>query len=172
MFGQSYPKPDLSDLPPESVLEVGELWARGRAAGVSARWGCAILAGVLRARALLIYPIIEPWDLTGSYPGFERSGLPVVWPYVQTIEGGPIRVQPMVARGAGLAALISMVSREGFELSADRRVLRFPDPLAAAVAIRAQIRSASRDRRRSDKNDAWSAGSHGTLRQVIMPAAQ
>ncbi len=140
MFSQSSPEPDLRELPPESVFEIGELWSCSRGGGVAARWGCGIMAGVLRARALVIYPIIDPWDLTGSYPGFARTGAPVVWPFAQTIDARPIRVQPMVARDRGLAAMISMGSRGGFELSANQRVVRFADPMLAALGIRAAMR--------------------------------
>jgi hypothetical protein len=150
MFGQSYPEPDLRYLPPKSVFEVGELWSCSRSGGVAARWGCGIMAGALGARALVIYPIIDPWDLTGSYPGFERAGAPVVWPFAQTIDGRPILVQPMVARDRGLEAMISMVSRGGFELSADQRVVRFADPMLAALGIRTAMRRA--------KGELWTAG--------------
>jgi hypothetical protein len=36
-FSQSYPKPDLSHLPPERVLECGELWATTAGAARLAR---------------------------------------------------------------------------------------------------------------------------------------
>ncbi len=140
MFGQSYPDPDLRDLPPETVFEIGELWSCSRNGGVAARWGCGIMAGVLGARALLIYPIIDPWDLTGSYPGFARAGAPVVWPFAQTLDGRPILVQPMVSRERGLEAMVSMVSRRGFEISADQRVVRFADPMLAGLGIHAALR--------------------------------
>jgi hypothetical protein len=140
MFGQSYPKPDLTDLPPEAVFEVGELWSCSPGAGVSARWGCGILAGLLRAQALLIYPITDPWDLTGAYPGFDKVGEPILWPFAQTAAGLGILVQPMVARGTGLSAMVSMVSRGGFTASEDNQVLQFADPLPAAMGIRAAMR--------------------------------
>ena len=95
------------------VFEVGELWSCSPGAGVSARWGCGILAGLLNAQAILIYPIIAPWDLTGAYPGFAKVGVPVLWPFAQTSDGGGILVQPMVSQDSGLEAMISMVSRGG-----------------------------------------------------------
>jgi hypothetical protein len=145
MFGQSYPKPDLTDLPPEAVFEVGELWSCTPGAGVSARWGCGILAGLQRAQALLIYPITDPWDLTGAYPGFSKIGQPILWPFAQTTEGEGILVQPMVSRGASLEAMVSMVSRGGFEASAGNQVVQFPNPLGEALGIRAAMRRARRD---------------------------
>jgi len=50
MFPQTCPRPDLSHLPPRSVLEVSELWSRAIGAGALARCGAAILAGLLDAR--------------------------------------------------------------------------------------------------------------------------
>jgi hypothetical protein len=140
MFSQSYPKPDLTHLPPEAVFEVGELWSCSPGAGVSARWGCGILAGLLAAQAILIYPIIAPWDLTGAYPGFAKVGVPVLWPFAQTSDGGGILVQPMVSQDSGLEAMISMVSRGGVEVSDDHRVLRFTNPLPEAMGIREAMR--------------------------------
>jgi hypothetical protein len=143
-FGQSYPRPDLTHLPPHAVFEVGELWSCSPGAGVSARWGCGILAGLRDAQALLIYPIIAPWDLTGSYPGFERVGTPILWPFAQTTDGHGILVQPMVVQGVGLSAMVAMVAREGFEASEDHHLLRFGNPLAAAMGIREAMRRARR----------------------------
>lgn len=147
-FGQSYPKPDLTHLPPQTVFEVGELWSSSPGAGVAARWGCGLLVGLRHAHALLIYPIIEPWDLTGSYPGFEKVGTPILWPFAETIEGDAVRVQPMVAQGTSLDEIISMVSRGGFEASDAHRVIRFPDPLRTAIDIREGIRQVRRDESR------------------------
>jgi len=76
MFSQSYPKPDLTHLPPESVFECGELWAVAAGAGRLIRHGGAIIANELGARALLVYPILKPWNLSHGYPGFERIGEP------------------------------------------------------------------------------------------------
>jgi len=50
MFPQTCPRPDLSHLPPRSVLEVSELWSRAIGAGALARAGAAILAGLLTLR--------------------------------------------------------------------------------------------------------------------------
>ncbi len=50
----------------------------------------------------------------------------------------------MVSRGAGLGAMVSMVTRSGFEASADNRVVQFPNPLPAAMGIREAMRRARR----------------------------
>ena len=43
MFPQTCPRPDLSHLPPRSVIEVSELWSRAIGAGALARAGAAML---------------------------------------------------------------------------------------------------------------------------------
>ena len=144
VFGQSYPKPDLTHLPPETVFEVGELWSRSLGAGVSARWGCMILAGLLKAQSILIYPIVHPWDLTGAYPGFSKACPPVQWPFAQTADGRSILVQPMVAQGSGLAQLMSMVLCAGFLTSSNNHVIRFDNPLTTAMQIRHAMRNTRR----------------------------
>ena len=44
MFSQSYPKPDLTHLPPEKVFECGEFWAVAAGAGRLLRHAGAIVA--------------------------------------------------------------------------------------------------------------------------------
>ena len=51
---QSYPKPDVSHLPPHSVLEGGELWSLSPGAGRIARYVGAAVAGLLQAKAILL----------------------------------------------------------------------------------------------------------------------
>lgn len=116
MFSQSYNKPDLTHLPPETVFECGELWASAAGAGRLLRYAGAILAGVLKANALLLYPIYKPWNLTGGYKYFVRAGEPIEWPYARTLEGGKIYVQPMVLEGEALARAVAEASQYGFEL--------------------------------------------------------
>src|ERR1700682_6731155 len=72
MFSQSYAKPDLTHLPPEAVFACGELWGRAAGAGRWLRYAGAILGGLLKARALVVYPIFKPWNLSGGYKYFVR----------------------------------------------------------------------------------------------------
>ena len=76
MFPQTCPKPDLSHLPPRSVIEVSELWSRAIGAGALARAGAAILAGLHDARAILAYLGVKPFDGTPFYraTGFVDAG--------------------------------------------------------------------------------------------------
>jgi hypothetical protein len=134
---QSYPKPDLTHLPADRVVEGGELWSFSKGAGLLARRGSAILAGMRQIQAILAYPICKPWDLTASYveTNFIKPCGPVEFPYGQTLEGKQISVQPMVIEGETLQSLIRKVFALGFETVDRHRVIRFPNPLALKPSL-------------------------------------
>jgi hypothetical protein len=143
MFSQSYPKPDLTHLPPEQVFECGELWAVAAGAGRLLRHAGAIIADTLQARAMLVYPIFKPWNLSGSYKNFTRAGDPIEWPYARTLDGGRIYVQPMVSEGEALATGIAEAKRFGYELLEGEKGLRFEAPFAISskkIATRGRTR--------------------------------
>jgi hypothetical protein len=128
MFSQSYPKPDLTHLPPENVFECGELWAVAAGAGRLIRHGGAIIANELGARALLVYPILKPWNLSHGYPGFERAGEPIEWPYARTLEGGKIFVQAMVGEQPAIQCALREAEEYGFEVLDAGKRIRFHTP--------------------------------------------
>jgi hypothetical protein len=130
MFSQSYPKPDLTHLPPDQVFECGELWAMAAGAARLLRHAGAIIAGELNAQALLVYPIFKPWNLSGAYKGFVRSGEPIEWPYACTLDSRKIYVQAMVLEGEALAAGIAAARQYGYELLDGGARLRFHAPFA------------------------------------------
>ena len=127
MFPQTCPKPDLSHLPPRSVLEVSELWSCAVGAGALARAAAAILAGLLDARAILAYLGVKPFDGTAFYraAGFVSIGEPVEYPYLETLKGQPIWAQPMILEGEALQKLTRVFSRLIIETRDDNRILRF-----------------------------------------------
>jgi hypothetical protein len=127
MFPQTCPRPDLSHLPPRSVLEVGDLWSRAVGAGALARAGAAILAGQLQAQAILAYLGVKPFDGTPFYraAGFVNAGDPVEYPYLETLSGEKILAQPMILAGESLAKLTKVFSQLIVEASDDLSVLRF-----------------------------------------------
>jgi hypothetical protein len=127
-FSQSYPKPDLSHLPPERVLECGELWATTAGAARLARHAGWILAGLEQAEALLVYPIVKPWNLSCAYKQFARIGEPIEWPYARTVDGGKISVQPMVLQGEALNRTIEEASSHGYSVLDGERGIRFDSP--------------------------------------------
>lgn len=128
MFSQSYPKPDLTHLPPETVFECGELWAVAAGAGRLIRHGGAIIANELGARALLVYPIFKPWNLSGGYPGFNRVGEPIEWPYARTLDGGKIHVQAMVGEAEAIGQALQQAREYGFEVLEQGKRVRFNNP--------------------------------------------
>jgi hypothetical protein len=136
MFSQSYPKPDLSHLPPESVFECGELWGMVAGAGRLLRNAGLILAGVLNAKAALVYPIFKPWNLSAAYKYFERVGEPIEWPYARTLDGCKIFVQAMVLEGDALIAAVAAAGRNGFETLDEGTRLRFNTPSPSIASRR------------------------------------
>lgn len=127
MFPQTCARPDLSHLPPRSVLEISELWSSAIGAGALARAGAAILAGLLDARAILAYLGVKPFDGTPFYRtgGFVDAGEPVEYPYLETLKGETIWAQPMILEGEALAKLTRVFSQLIIETRDDNRVLRF-----------------------------------------------
>jgi len=127
-FPQSYPKPDLTYLPPESVIECGELWAVAAGGARLARHAGWILAGILQAKALLVYPILKPWNLSYMYKGFERVGNAIEWPYARTLDDGKIFVQAMVLEGEALSRTVADACAIGYEALDGERRIRFTSP--------------------------------------------
>ena len=105
---QSYPKPDVSHLPPRYVIEGGELWSLSRGAGRVAHHVAAAVVGLLQARAVIVYPIVEPADLTTQHfrLGFVPASERVRFPYGETTDGREIWVQPLILEGEALERYI------------------------------------------------------------------
>lgn len=136
-FPQSYPKPDLTNLPPEAVIECGELWAMAAGSAQIVRQAAWILAGQLRSEAVLLYPIFKPWNLSRSYNAdFDRAGEPIEWPYARTLDGGKILVQAMVSQGAKLAQMVAMASAPGFTANEDLTSITFNTPFIMSTRRR------------------------------------
>lgn len=132
-FGQSYPKPDLTHFPPESVYEGGELWAATKGAAIAARQGCCVLLGLVEAQALLVYPILKPWNLTFAYRDCKAVGAPIEWPYVETLSGEKFLVQPMILEGDSLRTRTSQAMESGFYAREDLSLIRFNYSLRSSV---------------------------------------
>ncbi len=132
-FPQSYPKPDLSHFPPRYVLEGGELWSLSRGAGRIAHHVAAAVVGLLQAKAVVVYPIIEPVDLSTQHLqlGFVAACERVRFPYGETIDGREIWVQPLVLEGEPLERYIGAGFDFLFHAAAGARpMLRFDRALA------------------------------------------
>lgn len=128
-FPQSYPKPDLTYLPPETVFECGELWASTAGGAHIARQAIWILLGVLGAKALVAYPIFKPWNLTLAYRrNFAHVGEPIEWPYACTNDGDKILVKAIVSEGDNLRHLVDDGTQYGFTANENAEVIRFNSP--------------------------------------------
>jgi hypothetical protein len=127
-FPQSYPRPDLTHLPSESVYECGELWALAPGAARLARHAGFILAGLRKAQAILVYPILKPRDLTPFYKTFSRAGQPIQWPYAKTLDGGEVWTQAMVLEGLALEMTVTIATALSFQ-SFDGETVQFRNPL-------------------------------------------
>ena len=109
---QSHPSPDLSHIPAQSIFEGSELWSLSKGVAPIAASAAAAVAGILRAKAILVYPICKPFDLSTPYIRFNfKPCEPVRFPYGQTNEGDDIWVRPMVLEGEQLEDYI----RAGFD---------------------------------------------------------
>jgi hypothetical protein len=129
----SYHKPDVSHLPPRYVIEGGELWSLSRGAGRIAHHVAAAVVGLLQAKAVIVYPIIDPVDLSTPHLklGFVSASERVKWPFAETIDGREIWVQPLILEGAALERYIGA----GFDFlfhsgAGTRPMLRFDRDLA------------------------------------------
>jgi hypothetical protein len=131
---QSYPRPDLTHLPAESVYECGELWALAPGAARLARHAGFILAGLRKAQAILVYPMFKPRDLTPFYKTFSPAGEPIQWPYMKTLDGGEVWAQAMVLEGLALEMTVSIATALSFE-SFDGETLQFRNPLPIVPKI-------------------------------------
>jgi hypothetical protein len=127
MFPQSYPRPDLTYLPPEHVYECGELWALAPGAARLARHAGYILSGLRKAQAILAYVMLKPRDTSSLYKTFTRVGDPIPWHYVKAIDGTPAWGQAMVLEGLALEMTVNIATAISFE-SFDGQTLKFRNP--------------------------------------------
>ncbi|MBV8454379.1 MAG: hypothetical protein JOZ29_19205 [Deltaproteobacteria bacterium] len=127
-FSQSFPIPNLGHLPPSGVYEAGQLWALSHEAALAMRKGSMILLGLLQARALLIYPIIIPRDISLFYKVFRRVGPPFELPFAETLTGDKVYMQAMLLEGDDLRQQVDYASRDGFETRQGHSLLKFAAP--------------------------------------------
>jgi len=124
-FGQSHCKPDLTCLPPADVVEVGEVWSVHPGAGPLAVQAATIAVELAGATTALSYLICAPVDTTGRYRYHRAIGGPIEWPYVETLTGEPVHVQPMVLDGVNLQRLTAVARRTGFEVAEGNKCIRY-----------------------------------------------
>jgi len=134
-FPQTHPKPDLSHIDPRYVLEGGELWSLSRGMGKIAHHVAAAMAGLLQAKAIIVYPIVEPDDLTTRHLqlGFVPCSEKVKWPYVEAVDGREVWIQPLLLQGERLDRYIGAGFDFLFHANAGRGpILTFDKAIASA----------------------------------------
>jgi hypothetical protein len=142
MFPQTCPRPDLSHLPPRSVLEISDFWSLSQGAGSLVWCGAAVAVSRRQPRAVLVYLVVGAIDRTQSYrsAGFVEAGEPFPYPYLETVDGGEVRVQALLLDGEALQRLIRILSRMTSGIADGRGSIRMKDLLGIGP------RAASRDR--------------------------
>jgi hypothetical protein len=124
-FSQSHPEPNLSHLPTSTVYEAGQLWTCSHEASQALRKGSIILLGLLQAQAVLIYPLIIPRDVSTLFRAFKRVGPPLELPFVETVRGEKVYMQPMLLEGSELLRQVQLASHDGFETRDGHSSIRF-----------------------------------------------
>lgn len=126
-FPQSCSKPDVTHLHPRSVLECSDHWSLSKGAGMRAWQGAAIQVVRRQACAVLAYLAVGSSDHMGFYAamGFVKTGEPVEYPYVETLNGTNPWVWPIVLEGRPLQNLILGVARIRAQTLDNHRVVRF-----------------------------------------------
>ena len=140
-FPQSHQKPDMSHLPPRYVLEGGELWSLSRGTGRIAHHVAAAVAGLLQAKAIIVYPIVDPADLTTPHLqlGFVPASERVKWPFLETNDGREIWVQPLVLEGERLEQYIGAGFDFLFHANAGERPMLSFDRTIATQGPRREV---------------------------------
>jgi len=149
-FPQSCDTPDLSHLPPRSVLECSDHWSLSRGAGMHSWRGIAVQVVHRNPNAVLVYLAAgSSSDHGGFYSamGFVKAGEIVAHPYLEGPDDGTLWVQPMILHGEALARLTASVRMQTIDARDDYRIIRFGNSdrlrpcslrrTSAAVAARA-----------------------------------
>jgi hypothetical protein len=127
-FPQSCHEPDLSHLPPRSVLECSDHWSLSRGAGMHSWRGIAVQVVHRNPNAVLVYLAAgSSSDHGGFYSamGFAKSGEIVEHPYLEGPDDGKLWVQPMILAGDALARLTASVRMQTIDARDDYQVIRF-----------------------------------------------
>jgi hypothetical protein len=129
MFPQTCPRPDLSHLPPRSIIEMSDFWSLSPGAGSLVWCGAAVAASRRQPRAALVYMVVGQVDRTGSYltAGFVKAGEPFPYPYLETLDGREVLVQALVLEGEPMQRLIKVLSRMTAGADADGSTVRMKD---------------------------------------------
>jgi hypothetical protein len=142
-FPQSCSEPDLSHLPPNTVVECSDHWSLAAGAGMLAWVGLAVPMRLLGIQAVLAYLAAGDGACAhaGFYQlmGFEPAGPVIPHPYVEDERGEKLEVQPVLAQGKVFDNGMQLLSQACLEYSDDARVFHlknFIRPLIRRAAVR------------------------------------
>jgi hypothetical protein len=126
-YPQSCHQPDLSHLPPRSVLECSDHWSLSRGAGMHSWRGIAVQLLHRDPSAVLVYLAAGSSDHCGFYSamGFVKAGDIVEHPYLEGPDDGKLWVQPMILAGDALARMCAAVRTQPIDVLDDYRIIRF-----------------------------------------------
>lgn len=102
----SFFKPDLSQYPPDKVIEGSELWSLSPNAALMFQKGMMIILQKRDINCFYCYVPMTPIDLRPFYAGFEPLAEPFIWPWVVTNEGEYTWCQPLGLKEASLAKVM------------------------------------------------------------------
>jgi hypothetical protein len=125
-FPQSCDEPDLSYLPPETVVECSDHWSLSNGAGMVAWAGLAVPMRLLGIQAVLAY--LAAGEVECAHAGFYRlmgfvpAGPLVPHPFVESAQGEKLLVQPMILQGDAFNHAMKGLSTACVEYSDDARI--------------------------------------------------
>jgi hypothetical protein len=147
-FPQSCDRPDLSHLPPESVVECSDHWSLTNGAGMLVWVGLAVPMRLLGVQAVLAYLAVgeQACAHAGFYElmGFVPAGPVVQHPFVEDSRGEKLPVQPVVVQGDAFTNGMRVLSQACTGYSDDARIFHLENSIRPLVR-RASVRSVAAD---------------------------
>ncbi len=146
-FPQSCDKPDLSHLPPETVVECSDHWSLSSGAGMIAWVGLAVPMRLLGIQAVLAY--LAAGDTACAHAGFYElmgfvpAGPLVPHPFVENAEGEKLLVQPVMLQGEAFNHAMNALSQTCVQYSDDARIFElknFARPPMRRPSVRTNLR--------------------------------
>ena len=143
-FPQSCGEPDLSRLPPETVVECSDHWSLSDGAGMLAWIGLAVPMRLLGIQTILAYLAAGEGACAhaGFYKlmGFVSAGPVVLHPFVEDAQGQKLPVQPVILQGDAFNSAMAALSKGCIEYSDDARIFSLKNSMRPLVR-RASVRS-------------------------------
>jgi hypothetical protein len=95
-----------------------------------------VVAGIMQVKAIIVYPLISPVDLTAPYAQFKfaEASERMKAPYSEMLDGAEMWVQPLILRGEKLEAYIRWGFAYLFQPDGERLKLRFERSVGARPA--------------------------------------